>query len=159
MTPRQEQVAKVLTEVATQLSEVVTDWGFAFHADEVRSSHGGPFASGHFCRETTRIGISCRDTLDNLTYEHTFVTRRGNSTESERFTIGHATLMAGVGHAQDCHLISSGELPSSMIARDGDPVEALIYDLTVLAKTVLSAPCDEFFTIMRQGYRSYNVTY
>jgi hypothetical protein len=156
MNPRRQQVADSRTAATVRLDAVLKPWRFAFTTDEMRISHHGPFASGHYCRDTTRIGISCRDTIDNLYYEHTFVTRNASSTESERFTIGHSTLMDVLGHSDDCRLITSGDLPDAIVARDGgDRVDALIHDLAELAARVLREPSDDFYAIVRRGHRSY----
>ncbi len=153
-----EHVAEKLAEAVSRLHTVLSPWGFAFITDDTRSSHCGPFASGHYYRDTTRIGISCRDTIDNLYYEHTFVTRNAYSTESERFTFGHATLMNALGHCDDCRLITSDRIPDSIVARDGgDRVDALIHDLSALASRVLREPCAEFYAIVRLGLRSYSI--
>ncbi|MEL7498322.1 MAG: hypothetical protein AAFN77_11985 [Planctomycetota bacterium] len=156
MNPRREQVAESLAAAVARLDATLSPWGFAFVTDDIQSSHCGPFASGHYHRGTTRIGISCRDTIDNLVYEHTFVTRYAFSTVSERFTIGHATLMDALGHSDECRLIKSDNIPDAIVAREGsDRVDALIHDLNVFASPVLCEPCDEFYAIIRRGYRSY----
>ncbi|TWU44723.1 hypothetical protein Poly51_59920 [Rubripirellula tenax] len=158
MNPRRETVATKLAAAVSRLDTVLSPWGFSFVADEIQSSHCGPFASGHYDRDTTRIGISCRDAIDNLYYEHTFVTRNACSTESERFTIAHATLMDALGHSDECRLITTDDIPDAIVARDGgDRVDALIHDLNVFASRVLSEPCDDFYTIVRRGHRSYSV--
>ena len=141
-----------------RLDAILNPWGFAFANDGIQSSHCGPFASGHYYRDTTKICISCRDTIDNIYYEHTFITRNACSTETERFTIGHSTLMDALGHSDDCWLITSDKIPDMIVARDGgDRVAALIYDLESIASTVLRKPCDEFSAIIRRGHRSYSI--
>ncbi|MEM7478162.1 MAG: hypothetical protein AAF483_24510 [Planctomycetota bacterium] len=158
MNQRRDHVAEQLATAVARLDTVLKPWGFDFIGDDIQSSHCGPFASGHYCRDTTRIGISCRETIDNLVYEHTFVTRNAFSTESERFTIEHSTLMDALGHCYDCHLLASDCIPDSIVARDGgDRVDAIIHDLTVLASSVLCEPCGEFYKIVRRGFRSYSV--
>lgn len=158
MNPRREHVAQKLAAAVSRLDTILNPWGFAFIANDIQSSHCGPFASGEYCRDTTRISISCRDTIDNLYYEHTFVTHNACSTESERFTIGHATLMDALGHSDDCRLMTCDNIPNAIVARDGgDRVDALIHDLNVLASTVLCEPCDEFYAIIQRGYRSYSI--
>ena len=158
MNPRRQHVAESFAAAISRLDTILKPWGFAFDSDEIQSSHCGPFASGHYSRDTTRISFSCRDTIDNLYYEHTFVTHYACSTESERFRIQHPTLMKALGHSDDCHLISSDDIPDAIIARTGgDRVAALSYDLESFACSVLREPCDEFFAIVRQGYRSYNI--
>lgn len=158
MNTRRDDIAQQLAAVVLRLDVVLKPWGFAFIAEEIRSSHCGPFASGFYCRDTTRVGISCRSTIDNVFYEHVFISRNTCSTELERFTIGHATLMDALGHSNDCHLITSGNNPDTIVARDGgDRVEALIYDLSILASRVLCEPCEEFYAIVRRGLRKYSV--
>lgn len=158
MNPRPEHVAEKLAVAVARLDAVLNPWRFAFVTDDIHWSHCGPFASGHYCRDTTRIGISCRDTIDNLFFEHTFITRNAHSTESERFTIGHTTLMDALGHYDDCRLIASDSIPDAIVARDGgDRVDALIHDLKVLASPVLCEPCDNFYAIVRRGARSYSI--
>lgn len=133
-------------------------WGFIFESDGVHPSHTGPYASGHYVRDATRIGLSCRDTIDNIYYEHTFVTVHAFSRESERFLIGHAALMRALGHADDCRLINCTEIPDAVKARDGaDPVSALIHDLLFLAAPLLREPSDEFYAVIRRGCRSYSI--
>ncbi|ODA35435.1 hypothetical protein [Planctopirus hydrillae] len=158
MNTQHDDIAQQLAAVFLRLDVIMKPWGFAFIAEEIRSSHCGPFASGFYCRDTTRIGISCRTTIDNIFYEHFFITRSAGSTELERFTIGHSTLMDALGYASDCHLIASSKTPDTIIARDGgDRVEALIHDLSVLASRVLCEPCEEFYAIVRRGLRKYSV--
>jgi hypothetical protein len=158
MNPRRENVAERLAAAVARLDVVLNAWGFVFRTDDIQSSHCGPFASGHYGRQTTRIGISCRKTIDNLFYEHTFVTRNAFSTESERFTIGHMTLMGALGHSEDCRLIMCNNIPDAIAAREGgNRVDALIHDLNVFASPVLCKPCDEFYAIVRRGYRSYSI--
>lgn len=158
MIPRREVVAQNLAAAVSRLDVVLNPWGFAFVDDDIQSSHCGPFASGHYCRDTTRIGISCRDTIDNIYYEHAFIKKNLYDTETERFTIGHDTLMRALGHAEDCSLVCIDQIPDAIVARDGgDRVAALIRDLTTVAFTLLRKPCDEFYAIMRHGGRAYSV--
>lgn len=155
MTDRREQISQALAEAVSRLDAVLNGWGFCFVADRVCSSHCGPFASGHYCRGDTRIGISCRDVLDNIYYEHSFVTQRQFSKEIERYTIGHDSLMRTLGHDQDCHLIDTGESPNRVVAREGgDRVDALIHDWE-LAAPLLSQRCPAFHEVLRRGYRVY----
>lgn len=98
---RHALVANVLAVAAERLNVILNPWGFYFTNDGVRSSHCGPFASGYYCRKTTRIEISCRDTIDNLYYQHTFLVPHAYCTESERYTIDHSWLMEALGHNND----------------------------------------------------------
>lgn len=82
-----------LTECVAKLDVIMRPWGFLFASDRVHFSHTGLFAAGHYCRDTTRIGLSCRDTIDNIYYQHSFITKHASWCEIERFTIGHETLM------------------------------------------------------------------
>lgn len=158
MRDRREIVAENLAACVARLDSVLRPWGFAFEADECRASHSGPFASGHYRRDPTRIGISCRDTIDNIYYEHAFVTQHPSWREIERFTIGHPGLMHGIDHSEDCHLIGTTDLPDTIAARDGgDRVAALIHDWREFAVSVLAHPCSEFFDIVRRGARSYSI--
>ncbi len=91
-------------------------------------------------------------------YKHTFVTRYACSTEFESFTIGHRMLMDALGHAHDCHLIETDSIPNAVSARDGaDPLAAFSNDLTKFAFAVLRDPCDDFYEIVRRGYRSFSI--
>lgn len=163
MLTRRQQVADSLAAATTRLDVVLNPWGFTFLSEEVSSSHQGPFASGHYSRGTTRISLSCRDTIDNLFYGHEFVTANRYRRETEQFSIGHDTLMRALGHADDCHLIcnrDASDSPDAIVARDGgDRVAALIHDLSVHAAAVLRAPCEEFYAIVRRGGRGYSVSY
>ena len=158
MNPQRQLVSECFASAISRLEPTLTQWGFVFESDGIHASHNGPFASGHFLRGETKIGLSCRETIDNLYYEHTFITRNTYSTEYERFTIGHKTLMRSLGHSDECCLIQSDCIPDMIVARNGnDRVDALIDDLTNYAITVLREPCDEFFGIVREGYRCYSV--
>lgn len=143
-----------------QIDAVLFPWGFQFAAEERRTSHSGDFMSGHYVRNNTRIGLSWRTTLDNVYYEHTFATEHSSHRELERFTVGHATLMHGVGHGNDSRLISVTEPPDNIVARNGgDRIAAWVHDLREYAAPVLAAPCDKLFEIVRQGRRTYSVDY
>ena len=147
---RNQKAAESLAAIVDRLDEVVGPWGFAFEPDEVNSSHNGPYASGHYCRGTTRIGLSCREALDNVYYEHSFVTEYLCSSEIERFTIGHDDLMEAL-------LIRGDEHPDAVVARDGgDRVAAFIHDLTTIAAPVLSKRIKRFKEIMRRGLRVFS---
>jgi len=154
----QEEVRVSLTSVLRQLDPVLTPWGFAFSFDGVHSSHHGRYASGHYVRGTTQIGISCRATLDNVYYRHAFVKQNACSRETEQFTIGHDTLMADLGHAEDCWLIYTGQNPDAIAARfGGERVDAFIHDLNVIASPVLREPGEDFYAIMRRGGRVWTI--
>ncbi len=141
----------------SQLGGVLTPWGFNFEHQGVQSSHSGPFATGLYSRGTTRIHLSCRATIDNIYYEHSFVTEfRWGTREIERFTIDHGTLMKALGHFDDCMLVSINKYPDYIAARNGgDRVSALIHDLNTIASPVLCEPCDAFYEIIRLGYRHF----
>jgi hypothetical protein len=155
---RRQAVADSLAESIARLDTVLKPWGFSFESDGVQSSHRGPYASGHYCRGATRIGLSCRNAIDNIYYEHSFITVHAYCKETERFTIRHDTLMRSLGHSDDCWLVVGDGIPNAIAARDGgDRVEALIHDLQLFASSVLREPCDAFYAIMRRGSRSYSV--
>lgn len=153
-----EAVAQNLTTCVNRVDPLLRPWGFVFEVHETRHSHCGPFASGHYVRGFTRIGLSCRDTIDNIYYEHSFVTENRWSREIERFDISHDGLMRGLGHSDDCRLIRSQNLPDAIVARGGgDRVDALLHDLSTFAADILTMPCDEFYEIIRRGRRCYIV--
>jgi hypothetical protein len=151
-------VADALAVCVARLGAVLMPWGFSFQSGDVDQSHNGPFASGYYVRDATRIGLSCRDTIDNLDYEHSFVTVHAFSRESEHFRIGRATLMRAAGHADDCWLIECKEIPDVIKARNGsDRVAALIHDLRFFAEPLLREPSNEFYAAVRRGARSYSI--
>jgi hypothetical protein len=153
-----EHVAARFAEATGILEGLLSSWGFTFVLGEVHSSHCGPYATGAFIRDQTKISLSCRDTIDNLFYEHTFITKHLSFTEMERYEIGHTTLMKAIGHAHDCQLIAGHEQPDLILARDGgDRVAALVYDLENYASDLLRTTNDEFYKIVRRGYRTYSV--
>jgi len=154
-----EIVAKNLADCAARLGAVLNPWGFEFEAGpDDQLSPAGPYGSGHFVRGGTRIGISCRSTLDNIYYEHSFVREYTSSRAIECFTIGHAELMRAVDHSGDCWLVTKNQYPILVAARDGsDPVVALIHDLSQFCEPILADPCDAFFEIMRKRRRGYSV--
>ena len=155
---RREIVAQNLADSVRRLDSVLQPWGFVFTTEGCHASHHGPFATGCFVRDKTRISLSCRDTIDNMYYEHSFITEHYSSREIERYRMDHPALMRCVGHSEDCHLIGSTENPDLIVARDGgDRVAALIHDLTEFAISVLAEPCDLFFDMIRKGRRSYSV--
>ena len=158
MIPEEQLVVDALAAAVARLDAVLCPWGFAFVTDEVQDSRCGPFASGHYCRGTTRIGLSCRETIDNIIYEHSFIKENLYSKEIEQFQIGHDKLMKALEHPDDCRLIGGHKTPDMIIARDGgDRVAALIHDLSSIAVSVLREPCEEFYAIVRQGWRAYSV--
>lgn len=152
---RSQHVSDCLAASITRLDVVLRPWGFVFQADEIQLTHIGPCANGHYCRGTTRIGLSCREMIDNIYYEHSIVTEyRWGTRETERFTIEHDTLMEALGHSNDSLLICNNRYPDLIIARDGgDRVEALIHDLVSIASPVLREPCEQFDAIMRTNRR------
>jgi|LakMenEpi03Aug12_release.lakeMendotaPanAssembly.Ray.scaffolds.fasta_scaffold452418_2 hypothetical protein len=157
---RRECVTEELRKAVARIDDVLGPWGFAFTHDGVSSSHQGPYASGHYVRGNTRIGLACRDTIDNIDYSHSLVSVSPYCEETERFTIGHDTLMRGIGALADCWLVIAREDsgPTCVRARNGDdPVEAWKHDL-LLAASVLKEPSDEFVAIMRRGARTYSVS-
>ena len=155
---RRQIVTQNLTHCVQRLDETLRPWGFEFTRLDVELSHTGPFSSGYYKRDQTQIGLSCRDTIDNIFYEHTFVTENSGSREIERYSIGHETLMQGLGKIDVCRLISSMDLTDPIRARDGgDRIDALSFDLSNYGASVLSEPCEEFFDIVRRGFRSYSV--
>jgi hypothetical protein len=155
---RRTVVADSLAASVVRLDAVLKPWGFAFKSNGVHPSHTGPYAAGHYCRNGTQIGLSCRDAVDNIYYQHSFVTETTLSRETERFTIGHDTLMRALGHSNDCRLICCDDIPDAIAARDGgDRVAALIHDLKFFAASILCEPCEEFYAIVRRGYRNYSI--
>ena len=158
MNVHERQVAGALAAAVVRIDAVLSPWGFVFAADEVHYSHCGYYASGHYCRGLTRISLSCRETIDNIFYEHSFIKENLCSKEIERFQIGHDKLMKALEHPHDCRLIGGHKTPDMIIARDGgDRVAALIHDLSSIAVLVLREPCEEFYAIMRRGWRFYSV--
>jgi hypothetical protein len=154
---RRAVVAGALAASVCRIDAVLKPWGFKFEFDGIHLSHTGPFGSGHYRRDATRIGLSCRDSIDNVYYEHSFVTLTLCSRQTERFTISHAALMRGIGRFDDCRLLCSDGVPDAISARDGgDRIAALIHDLG-LASAVLREPCERFYEIVRLGFRGYSV--
>ena len=155
---RREHVAAALTDCVARLDTVVQPYGFVFDTDEIHASHTGPFASGHYVRNDTRIGLSCRDTIDNVVYEHSFVTQNLSWREIERFSTSHSGLMSFLGHADDARLICADSIPDAVLARDGaDRVDALIHDLSMFVLPLIANDMDIFFAAIRKGYRSYSI--
>jgi hypothetical protein len=154
---RRVQAASALAESVARIDALLNPWRFTFAPDGVRPSHTGPYASGHYRRGLTSIGLSCRKAIDNIFYEHSFVTTSDFSEEIERFTIGHDTLMRALGHSEDCWLLACDGTPYTIDGRDGvDRVEAFMHDL-LLAAPVLRERNDDFCRIVRRGCRSYSV--
>jgi hypothetical protein len=158
MNPRREHVAACFAQASGRIDALLSRWGFSFAMGEIQPSHCGPYATGAFTRGQTKMLLSCRDTIDNLFYEHTFTTKHSCYTETERYSIGHATLMDAVGHGHDCHLIAGNDCPDQIIARDGDDrVAALVHDLENYAARLLRTENDEFYSVVRRGWRSYSI--
>ncbi len=157
---RRHFVAESLAASVYRLDSVLNPWGFTFTSEGVEGSHTGPYASGHYCRDTTRIGISCRESIDNIYYQHSFMTQHLSFREIERYTIGHDTLMRALDHSEDCNLVAGNRQPDVVVAREGeDRVGALIHDLSYFAVQVLREPNARFYEIMRSGQRAYDVDY
>ena len=155
---RREQVDIALADCVASVGRALEPCGFSFQHDGTHSSHTGPFASGYFVRDTTRIGLSCRESVDNIIYEHSFVTQLAASCETEKFSTGHSGLMLFLGHSDDAHLISGDSIPDSVVARDGgDRVDALIHDLDAYVIPLLSNDMDTFCDAIRRGFRSYSI--
>jgi hypothetical protein len=92
--------------------------------------------------------------MNNVHYEHSLIKQFVWHKERHSFGLGHDGLMAALGHADDCHLITGGEY--AIVARGGgDRVAALIHDLRHIAAPVLREPCEEFLSIIRTGYHSW----
>lgn len=155
---QREVVSRSLLDCVARLDEVLRPWGFHFDHDGCRLSHTGPYASGHYVRTPTRIGISCRDTIDNIYYEHSFVIECSSWREIEMFRLSHGGFMNALGHSADCQLISSDSLPDAVAARNGgDRIAALIHDLSSFVSPVLSEPTSVFSAIIRRGARSFSI--
>ncbi len=151
MIANEKNVADSLAAAVTRIDAVLSPWGFVFTADDVRYSHCGYYASGHYCRGMTRIGLSCRETIDNLFYEHSFIKEFAFHQEKESCILGHGAFMKALGHSEDCHLIACHDIRDAIIARDGgDRVAALIHDLNLFAAPVLREPSEEFYAVMRR---------
>jgi hypothetical protein len=158
MNSRRQHVAECFADATMRLDAVLNPWGFTLQLGAIESSHCGPYATGTYVREATRMCLSCRVTIDNLYYQHTFVTQRASYTEFEQFSIGHSTLMHALGHADDCRLVAGLDYPDEIMARDGgDRVAALMFDLETFAFRVLREPCEAFFEIVRNGCRCYSI--
>jgi hypothetical protein len=156
---RRNVVNQSLADCVRRLDAVFRPWDFEFVPDRDGWSHYGLFASGRYVRGTTRIWICCRDTLDNIEYEHSFFTKHQSWQSVEHFGLGHDSLMEALGHRDDCHLIGSWDIPDVVVARDGgDRVTALLHDLSAYAALVLREPSEVFDAIMRQGSRYYSVS-
>lgn len=155
MIPEEKLVVDALAAAVAGLDEILNPWGFKFEADdETHYSHHGLYSSGHYCREMTRIRISCQREMNNVHYEHSLIRQFVWHKERHSYGLGHHGLMVALGHADDCRLITGGEY--AIIARDGgDRVAALIHDLRHIAAPVLREPCEEFLSTIRTGYHSW----
>lgn len=155
---RRKQVTAAMVDRVATIGIVLEPCGFTFQHDCTQSSHTGPFASGYFVRGNTRIGLSCRDTIDNVIYEHSFVTQNASSREIEKFSTSHSGLMQFLGHHDDAQLISGDSIPDAAVARDGgDRVGALIHDLTEFVIPLFTNDMVTFLTAIRRGFRSYSI--
>lgn len=159
----ESSLADSLSRCVAQLDSVLIPWGFTFQRDDITASHFGDYASGHYCRGATRIGLSCRHTIDNIYYEHTFVSQRYGVHEKEKYDIGHDGLMLGLGHASDCWLkysLLDRRGPSALGTDDTvDVLHALVHDLQSFAAPALSQPNELFFAIIRTGRRCFSVDF
>jgi hypothetical protein len=155
---RHDAVTNALVESVARLDTVLQPWGFKFEFGGVQHSHIGLYAVGCYQREWTRIHLSCRDQIDNLIYEQSFVKQSLSSREKETFSIGHGTLMKELGHRDDCQLLDADDYPDQIVARDGgDRVAALMHDLTYFAQPVLREVGEPFYRIVRTGFRVYSI--
>ncbi|MGD9636694.1 MAG: hypothetical protein AB7G28_18470 [Pirellulales bacterium] len=153
-----EDISKSFDLVVSRLNLSLNPWDFHFTSEEMLGSHTGPFGSGFYVRGTTKIGIACRATLDNVYYQHSFITLNACSRETETFTIGHDTLMAALGRSDDSWLVMTNRQPTAVVARNGqDPVTAFVHDLTEIAAIVLRTPSEDFNTIVRRGHRAWTI--
>ncbi len=160
MIPYRDHTAARFEEATRRIGRLLSSWGFSFVLGEILSSHCGPYATGAFIRRQTKISLSCRDAIDNLIYEHTFTTEHPGYIEIDRYSIGHAVLMDAVGHLDDCHLISGHDYPDQIVARDGgDRVAALVHDLENYAAHLLRTTNEEFYSVVRRGFRSYSIAW
>src|SRR4029079_3402747 len=100
--PEREQVARAFQALTSRLDQLLNPWGFRLESDYLSSSHCGPYGCGYYGRGTNTIGVSCRDTLDNAFYEHSFITQNACSKETETFVRDHDALMHALGHGDDC---------------------------------------------------------
>jgi hypothetical protein len=158
---RRRAIADSLAASVTRIDELLIPWGFTFEFDGVHGSHTGPYASGRYIRDTTHIGLSCRDTIDNIYYQHSFVKVDLCSRESEIFVIGHDTLMRALGHSDDCWLpdefataaprelptIVDSFSPAARISKYPPMLKVIISrqrTLSFLKKELMSSRCDLF---------------
>ena len=152
-----QEYEDALAVVIERLNPIFNSWDFNFEFDGVHGSHTGFYARGRYVRGATLVWICCRQTLDNVSYEHSFITQYMYTKQIESYRIGHHGLTHSLGHSEDCQLIDKFMYPSGLVARDGgDPVTAYIYDLTNIAADVLSGPNETFYAIVRQGARGLN---
>ena len=108
---------------------------------------------------STRIGLSCRDSIDNVYYEYSFVKVNRFSKEIERFVISHRALMKALIIQMTVVWCVAQKSPRQSLLVTAEIVsQLLIHDLSSIAVTVLQEPCDEFYEIMRRGCRTYSVT-
>jgi hypothetical protein len=156
--PRREQVAEAFQALTCRLDQLLNSWGFQLDSDYLSSSHCGPYGYGYYVRGTTKIGVSCRDTLDNVFYQHSFITQNACSKETETFVRDHDALMHALGHGEDCWLVAGTRQPDLVVARTGqDRVAAFIHDLSEIAGPILREPTPRFEEIIRQGIRSWTI--
>ena len=155
---RREIVSTAMDTAISQLDAILNPLGFVWHSDGVSLSHNGPFAHGHYVESDTRIGLSCRDGIDNIIYMHSFITKHHCSTETEKYCVSHSGLMRYLGDVDTCHLVTGDDIPNVVVARDGgNALDALLYDLTNSFVPLFRDRLDDFHNAMRQGSRSYDI--
>jgi hypothetical protein len=138
-----------LDEIAERLNPVLEPWGFRFQSKKAHWGHRGAWADGDYVRGRTHIHInlSYRKGLFGIWYFHRFPEEWAFSWHFENYVITHEQYMSLIGHGED----SLFALP---VSRDGgDPIDALIHDLTKFAAPTLAVECEEFGQIVRQGVR------
>ena len=155
---RREIVSTAMDAAISQLDAILNPLGFVWRSDGVSFSHNGPFAHGHYVESDTRIGLSCRDRIDNIIYVHSFITKHHSSTETEKYCVSHSGLMQHLDDADTCHLVTGDDIPNAVVARDGGNVlDALLFDLTNSFVPLFRDRPDDFHDAMRRGSRSYDI--
>ncbi len=148
------ECVKLLEEMAVRLNPVLEPWGFHYEFRKAGWGHRGAWACGEYVRGNARISLTCdyRCGWNGITYHYQFPDEWAFSWHYDCYVNSHENYMELIGHRDDCHLIRDGHSPA---ARDGgDPIDALIHDLTKLAAPTLSVECDEFKRIIHQGIRT-----
>lgn len=158
MLNRREQAEIALRDCIVAIGQILEPCDFTFQHDETQSSHTGPFASGWFVRGPTRIGISCRSSIDNVIYEHSFITEDLSSRQVEKFSTGHGGLMQFLGYLDEAHLISCDSTPDLVVSRNGgERLDALVNDLSSFVVPLFQNDMDSFCKAIRRGFRSYSI--